>query len=317
MSSEKRKDERHRKIGRNLVLLQKLELLLKDLIFKANLTLRSNSTDAEFPSLEKQVEKQKVLYQKKTLGCLEKQFSKSALQPLPEFPPIKDSNPKTAVISVRIAFGTVEQQNQLKDQLEMITNGRNKLVHELLISFDLSTETGFRDMDQFLEQQHKELISIVEYLDSIREHCKILAKTFSNGSQNSRILEDCSKVSCVTKLLVYLYLFKDNNSKPGQFEWISLAAAKKDLNNQFPEAIPECRRHFKVKSLKKILGKIGIFDVRSLPTDIDKKMVFYRIKPEYSLREDEGGELYLCSKHEVESGGYFEETVSLKMFLEI
>jgi hypothetical protein len=316
MNSENQKDERHRKIGRNLVLLQKVELLLKDLIFKGNFTLRSNPTDTEFPSLKEQGEKQKAFLQKKTMGCLVTNFSKSALTSLTDSPSINDPNPKTSVLSLRLSSGeTTEQQDRLKSQLEMITNGRNKLVHELLISFDLRTAAGLTDMDRFLEQQYKELLSVLDYLEGVRDCISIGAKIFFDSSYDARIPEHCSRVPCVTKMVACLCIFQYNKTHSDHFEWMSLASAKKDLNNLFPEAIPECRRYFKVKSLKKILREIGIFDVSRLPTNNEEEMVFYRMKPEYSLRE-KSGELLLCSSHQVESGGYLEETVSLRMFLE-
>ncbi|BHH85764.1 hypothetical protein [Desulforhopalus sp. 52FAK] len=308
----KQKDERHRKIGRNLVLAQRLEGLLKALIFRANLTLTSNPQGNDFPSPEEQAKQQLELVKGKTLGNLGKKLNQSVLN-LPAKYPSLECDSELLTVSLRLSYGTSEQQDRLKNKLELVRIERNKLVHELFISFDLSTTEGLADLDKFLERQHQSLLPLVAEFETVNNHFLDIAKQILARQADSKIPEDSYRLECATKLVVCLCLFEVDIKKTGRFEWISLAAAKKYLNIDFPEAIPECRRHYNVKSLKKILRKVGVFDVQRFPTVQEKEMVFYRMKHQYSIETDEEGEVYLCRKDPTNSGGTCEEKVSLGM----
>lgn len=290
---------------------------MKDLNLRSNLTLQSHLRDPSFLSLEKQVERKKRDIQKKTLGHLEKQFSQTILSDHPKFQSNKDPNIATISTSYSFFHGSPEKQDQLKTQLENVTNGRNKLVHELFISFDLKSDNGLVDLDKFLEQQHKDLLQIVKELQGMREHPIESGKVVFNKMQKSEIPKEYGQLVCVSRVLACLGVFGNYINKDSDLEWTRLAPAKKYLNNHFPKALAECSRHYKVKSLKKILRKIGVFDVQRLATDHEKEMVYYRMKQGYSIGEDENGGLILSYRKDIGNlGGYWEENVDLQIFIE-
>lgn len=307
-----KKDERHRKIGRNLVLLQKVEMWLKAIILKGNLTLQLDSPETPAPSVEAQLKQQEKAISGKPLGVLEKQFIKSTLSAPLEFPHKHDLD--STSISLGVSVGTKGMQDRLTNDLASVRSGRNRLVHELYTSFELCTNEGLGDLDIFLEQQYKSLLPLVKELEAIYNLIIKSLKQASFSFDDFKIPQDSYRLDCATKLVVCLCVFEVGIKKKGDFEWISLAAAKKFLNRHFPEAIPECRKHYNCKSLKKILRKIGVFDVQRLPTDHGKEMVFYRMKHQYSIEEDEDGDLYLCNKYVLKSGESNVERVSLGRF---
>ena len=137
--TEARKDDIHRKIGRNVVVLRRVELLLKHLVAKGNFTLRSNPDDPDTYSFKNQLEQIYSSVRGKTMGCVSERFKESILAEPPSFPKAIDNEEGNIVLSLGITNGTHKQQKELKSKLNAIVNERNRLIHELLTSFNLTT----------------------------------------------------------------------------------------------------------------------------------------------------------------------------------
>ncbi len=290
---EKLKNEIHRKVGRNTLLFQRLEMLLKHLVVKGNFSVRFNSLNLDELSAQQQIEQKENSVVKKPMGCVKEQFKKTVLTEPKMFPEEIGVGSGDCVISSNISYGTSHSQKDLSEKLNLIVADRNKLIHEFYTSFDTSTREGCIESELYLDQQYKTVLPVFEELKNLAiKYIEISKKGLERLHDLTRSNEWLN-FPCVTELVVNFYLFAIAMKKADIFGWASLADAKKFLCQQFPMALKECQEKFGLLSIKKILLKIGYFDLLYLPTGKERYVVLYRFKPQYSIESD-NGELYFC-----------------------
>ena len=294
---EQQRDEIHRKVGRNVLLLQKIELILKYLEEKGKFSISSNN-----------LQSQEISPQPLGLGGRIKKLIKGG--PLSEpnnFPAEIEVAEGGCSFAFEFFYGTSEDQERLKEKLSSIVDERNRLIHELLLSFDVNKEIGRNDLELYLDQQYEKTLPLFEECKQIAEILQeIIQNNFSEQLKKLTdpiIPNDFLEHPSVKELVVCLSLYSDMKQK--LFGWTSLAGAKKFIEQQFPDALRECQKKFGVLSIKKILLKIGIFYLMDLPTEQGKHVVWYRLKPEYSIEKNKG-KLFFCKQISLNDQGDIE-----------
>lgn len=151
------RDEVHRKIGRNILFIQALELKLKKLIAANGLQINSSgdNLDQRFADVSN-----------KTMGTLAGIFHKSYFDDHGEISKKEVESKESAFFSIRITGDVFS--SHIKESLASIVDERNKLVHHFLEDLTVDIK-AWEDADQSLEKQHANLVFGYKNLDKISE----------------------------------------------------------------------------------------------------------------------------------------------------
>lgn len=303
---EMERNEIHRKVGRNIILLQRLELLLKECLRIYNISIPYLPTTRTKQDQEKkdfELRKQEIF--KKTMGGVVGELSGTLLNDT-----ANDLLPKTLAaneygLSINWSIGPSEANERLRSKLKKVVNDRNMLVHELLMSFNTATGQGRTEVVHFLDQQYEEVSRVFEDLNKMRESFVSSTTKFLKDSSMWSNKYECVECAGVKELLVCFYVFSVYlGNQQRLFGWAKVSQAKKYLDHHFSEALIECQKKYKVKSLKKILLKTGLFDLLYLPFKNGHYTVLYKLKEGLRVECDRyaNGELYFCRDFQTESG---------------
>jgi hypothetical protein len=305
--TEKQRDDIHRKIGRNVVLFQRLESVLRHLLAKGNCVISFNALNAQCLSPQDQIKRQEKSVALKPMGNLRTLFSDKILTESKSLLDGVELSKGGMNIAVNISFGAAEE---LREKLNSIVEERNRVVHQLC-TFDTNSSEGCRELELYLDQQHKKTLSVFEELKNMAENLHEMTKKSFECFSHPIVPNDCLKYPYVRELIANLHVYSVVLSKARAFGWTSLADVGRYIRQQCPDAFVECQKEYSVKPLKKILLKIGIFDVLFLPIEKGGVNVFYRLKSEFEIENDKG-QLSFC-KH----SAHGESTYTEKVFLGI
>ena len=170
------RDEVHRKIGRNLLLIQVIEAVLKRLIALNGLKVKTGGSN---------LDERLAAINKTTMGNLVGEYHDIFFAEqggLHE----DDEDVQEVQLSVRFRFASDELLAQSRKSFSSIVDERNKLVHHFLQELNVGAK-GWEDADQKLEKQYKELTNQFKHLRSVHD---ALRKTVKKALSEERIFED-------------------------------------------------------------------------------------------------------------------------------
>jgi len=311
---EKQQEAIDRKIGRNIVLLQRVELALKYFVPRACLSVSFNHLDPPAFSPQDQVKQQEAIFAHKTMGCVSRLFCERILTEPKSFPDSGEisKGEMRLKFGINLFSGSTDVQNSFETRLNSIVEDRNRIVHQLFTTFDLFSLEGLGELDSFLDQQHSEALSMFKDLRSLKESLHETLRMMADSSF-SIAPNDSLKCSCVQLLIVNLLLYPMALGKSNATGWTSLAASGQYIHQQCPGALSECKEKYGTDSLKNILKKTELFDL------IDEVgAVFYRIKPEYWVEVDKERNLFLCKNtpHGLGGEGVLKQELDITMTVE-
>jgi hypothetical protein len=145
------RNEALRKIGRNIVNLQRMERYLKLLVVRINLS-------GYLPELEKAYQKRLKDVERLPMGVLVEKLTDSLYSAAD---PSADSPDDLKGVWVSSTFrieGGAEQKKAAKKALTLVVKERNKLVHKMLGEFDSASVESCRELIDLLDQQHERII---------------------------------------------------------------------------------------------------------------------------------------------------------------
>jgi len=154
---EKLKNEVHRKVGRNIILFQKIELILKVLLARGQISGYASE-------LNTVLEQRVTTIGKQTMGQVVKCLFENIISN-PEESTNKPEELKEPWVSFdfRIQGDGIFYEEQ-KNVLALVVAERNELVHHLLPKWDFNSVEGGRATEQYLDQQHEKILPKFEYL---------------------------------------------------------------------------------------------------------------------------------------------------------
>jgi len=264
------RDEALRKIGRNVVLFQELENILKFL------------ASAQHPSMplseaKRTREVRGVSIHVKTLGqvagqVVEELFAASDTE---SSAPAEITEPWLA-FSFRIAGGPAEIEENRRT-LKALIEERNDLVHHVLSRWNLHDVESCRALAAELDKQRLRIISEIEryraYADALREAAREL-QNFIDSDDGKRHF-DVMFLQNSRLAMLLAQIAKDNARTDG---WTLLSVAGVQLSKLIPEEFARLKREHGEGSLRRLITAIDLFEVQSENTSNGGTRAIYRAR---------------------------------------
>ncbi len=157
-----------RKIGRNVLIIQRVEGLLKFLLSRSELK-------GSAANLKSEANKQELKASNQTLGTLVKNYMSSVyvdtkIEDQPDTS--QDGELEQALFEFKFTIKTnTDEISKRKEELREIVEARNHLIHDMLLNFDQNSSV---DCDNLVD----ELDTQFEKLSTEHEKLRLLAKQF-------------------------------------------------------------------------------------------------------------------------------------------
>lgn len=268
MELEKARDEIHRKIGRNMLLLQEVEYLLKHLIANGKI---AGPISEIMEIRQRQIESVKT----KTLGQLVGQYVEDThrSKEITETP--EDLEEPHFSISIKVECSSDAYENK-KKTLEDIVKERNELIHHFLPRLYPDSIENWMKVDEYLDLQHAKILPEKAMLRSMIGIMKKAVKYLASEEYETEFNRQYFRENpLVIKLVDFAEKFP-----AGPDGWIWLAAARKEL---WKKASEEMKLLSMDNTLKELILATGIFDLAEGREDNADTQLFYRLKPELKV----------------------------------
>lgn len=279
---ETMRNEVMRKMGRNLLLFQQLERMLKFLIANNSLAGYAHEMEAKQKSLQEKVEKQ-------TMGNLVGAFVEDALTDKGQS---REAPEELAAPWFSFRFGLnvgTAYYEERKSALAGVVAERNELVHHFLPRWDWMSVESMRAADKYLDRQREKVLPEVE-------HLKGLVRALEDGRRQT------AEFICSGAWEKHISLADLRHSRPvlllgdivqqmaREDGCVLLNAAGDLLRLHAAEETKALKKRYGYKTLKALIVATELFDLVEEPTDKGGVRVFYRMKPGISLEFGESGE---------------------------
>lgn len=271
---ESLKNEVHRKLGRNIILFQKIELLLKFL-------LANSKISGYLDELKIIQERQNKIFEKQTLGQLANQFVENIIfssGKIDDEPNVLKA--KGIWISIDCKFSSdstvYEDYEQEKKSLGLIVAERNELVHHFFLKWDLTLVDGWNSAEHYLDKQYEKIKNEFQRLKVLAELLEEGRKDIGNFMKTDEG-KAWLKFQFITSKLVNL-LDEITVKKSRSDGWTLLSHAEKILREEVPEEIDLLKKQYKQKTLKNWMMSIELFDFDYEITKKGGTRILYRIK---------------------------------------
>lgn len=273
---EKAKNEVLRKIGRNMILFQQMERMLKYLITNGN-------GSGYISEIKANKEQRAETIHRQTMGQLVGQYlddTHLGRDESTEKPEIL----KEAYLSFnfRLKCDAVYYENKKQD-LDSIVADRNELIHHLLPGFNPNSIESCLETDRYLEQQREKLIP---EFDMLRNMTKILQEGWKEIGEFLASDEGKKHFNMLLlrqSRLVMLLIEKATKIARGD-GWAVLDAAAHQIRQQANDEITALNERYGHKTLKGLMLATDIFDINEECTDKGGIRVLYRLKPDCALQ---------------------------------
>jgi hypothetical protein len=241
------KDELLQKIGRNLILFQRIEHVLKGLVALGALSTSSSGTVKPADPVLKQ-----------SLGLVAAAFIQRHLGDWMTEPEVKEDE---------IAFFTSfridgPSSSDLSEMLLRAIRDRNRLAHHLIVDFDLSDGEGRSAavawLDSSFDDHSPLLATLIDHHRALREGFNQLFSFLqSKEGINEFFLPAIQEAAVVQQLAKAV-------AKPGNPEgWSYLAAAARSISGT---EVQQTLARFGMKSLTELLAASRLFELRAEET---------------------------------------------------
>jgi len=266
-----------RKIGRNVVLFQQFEVMLKLLVTHG--TFSGYVRDLE--DIKKQ-HKTKVM--KQTLGQVAGQFLENTHGEYPEtddeLPALKE---KGGHISVSFRIESDEDYYlKTKDNLAKIVKERNDLIHNFPLNFNLDKIERLREAENYLDVQREALLpehdKVKQYLQALDEGSKEIAKLIVSGEA-----ERLWKLDELRQEYVVMLLGRIIEVAKRVDGWTLVVHAGQLLHQNAPDQLKEVKKKYKCKTIKDLILMTEIFDFEEESTTKGGRRAIYRFKDGWGL----------------------------------
>ncbi len=275
MDLKYRLDEVQRKIGRNLLLLQKMEHLLKYLVLYSKI---SGPID-QLIDIQKQ---NKDKLQTQSMGLVLSQYLEqiktTSNQDMEDVNKKGNSSQILIEIDYKLTNYTDKEFDEKKSILNKILEERNDLVHHMILNFDESSIDSCREIEIKLDEQRdcllpelKDLRSKVKILDEVRQK-------FLESGRLKRGLQDHYYLDTIENFPLIIELANISLEKHRSDGWTSLGLAGRLIRQNIPNEVEKLKEKYTSKTLKSLISKTMIFEIKE---EISKNMFLYKLVPEW------------------------------------
>ncbi len=248
MSSEEpletAKNEVHRKIGRNMLKFQYMELMLKFLIANGQFS-------GTIETLSENLERQNASVSKKTMGKLVGDFLETTHTKQEKPEDIGDIDSIHLSFNFRVDCDQVYYDKR-KEKLAEIVSQRNELVHHLLLKFNLESIENCTEIERYLDEQHDQLLPEINHLKSLIENLQRTKKElFEYVASEEYWAEIRLSELRQTRLIIWLGHIAEQGARSDGWTYLNIAGQV--LQTQQPEEVDLFKKQYGYKSLKEII----------------------------------------------------------------
>ncbi len=267
-------DEVLRRVGRNLVIFQQVEQLLKILALHSTFTV----TARELPARR---ERAAASVRRKTMGVLAGKVANGVLrdggeQELPE-------DVDEAWLGFRFSINTdaafVDRHDR---EMQALVNARNDLVHDFLPRMQSAVDGDMERVLANLDAQRAEALRMVERLHAWVRMLQALQKQFAEFLASPEGLQWFKREALRSSRLVVMLgeIAKRTARADG---WTVLSTAGQLIKREAPAELEGLRARLGHPNLKGVLLAAGFFDVVDEPTPGGGARTIYRINERFEL----------------------------------
>lgn len=268
-------DEVLRRIGRNLLLFQHIEHLLKHLMSNSRL-------EGTLSSAKAFQEERRLRIHRQTLGQLAGQFNDDILA---------DAGERASPEGISEAWFSfrfnIEADSAFVEQhgaeMKAIVDARNDLIHHFLPRWSPASEDSTREALAYLDAQRARALPMRDQLQSFLKTFQEAAKAHADFMASPEANRQLELMFLRHSRLVLLLgeLATKTTRKDG---WLDLSTAANVIKELEPEATERMFERYGHRTLKKLLLATELFDVEDEPTPKGGTRTIYRIKPRYELQ---------------------------------
>jgi len=271
--------EVQRKIGRNILLFQQLEYLLKYII--ANGQFSGYSSE-----LERAIENKKMAVNKQTMGQLVGQFVESN-NPTRNNVSIHPEILKEPYMSFDFEIGTDENTYKTtKETLTGLVSERNNLVHHLLPEFDPNSFSSSKKIEKNLDDQADRVRTEI---NNVRSVAKSLSEMRNKVADFLKSKEGAKHffLSFIRQDRLVILLAEICTQVARQDGWTEMNLAGRLVKQHAPDELAALHKGTEHKSLKSLMLKTEMFEFDNEPTSKGGNKALYRLKEGYELTYEE------------------------------
>jgi OST-HTH/LOTUS domain len=265
-------DEVLRRIGRNLLLFQHIEHLLKHLVSNA----RFEGTVA---SAQVSHEERRARIHKQTLGQVAGQFADDVLADA------GDRDTPKNIDKAWLSFGiTIQTDSAFLEQhtaeMKAVVDTRNDLIHHFLPQWSPSSEESTRAALAYLDEQRSRVLPMRDRLqgfaksfrDAAQAHAELIASPEGARQFELQWLRH-------SRLVLLLGELATRTTRTDG--WMALATAGQVIKLVEPEELEHMAERYGHRTLKKLLQATELFDIEEEPTAKGGTQTIYRINPHF------------------------------------
>lgn len=271
-------DEVFRRIGRNLLLFQRIERLMKEILAESVVAGPVRSTAAAL------ADRRARLFAR-SLGQLVEKLLAEVLG---------DSNDARVPDEVEEAWVSFRVSTQLEGEpldhfvrdIRAVVDTRNELVHHFLLTWPLSSELGAMEALNHLEAQWVSGRAMQTRLEGMAAGQRQVRESLSQAMRSPQ-----TQVALVwllqDPLVVWLGEVAGRTRRANG--WMDLATAGNFLRRERPEEFAGLAQRRDHRTLKSLLKANTLFDVEEEKTSSGGTRTIYRVKPLYAMEIRQDG----------------------------
>ena len=266
-------DEVLRRVGRNLLLFQQIEGLLKFL-------LSFHKAGGTLGDFKERQQKQIDAINRKMFGHLVDKYGTEVLKDAGVEVPEEEGPVDWITFTFRVS-GDTEFVEALRRDMKLMTEQRNELVHGFLPRWLPDSPVKLQETLAYLDSQREKVLPIHEHLRTTASHIqenrkKLLEFVSSDEYQNQSELIWLQASPLVTLLRDVASQFYRKDG------WSYLAHAGVLASKELPEEIRNLKERYGFKTLKKLLVESEMFDVFDEPLSNGLFRTVYKNKGKYT-----------------------------------
>ena len=262
-------DEVLRRLGRNLLVFQQIERLLKFLLSNH----KAGGTHSDFKERQ---QKQADTINEKTLGALVGLYGAEVLQDAGVEVPEEESPADWVTFSFRIS-ADAKFVEAMRQDLKLMTDQRNELVHGFLPRWQPGSKEKLEETLAYLDAQHDKMRPMHEHLLTTANHIQDGRKRLVEFMASEEYRKQSELMWLQASPLVTL--LRDAANKIRREDgWTYLARAGDLANRDLAEEVKNLKECYGFKTLKKLLVGSGMFDVFDEPLPDGQFRTLYKNK---------------------------------------
>ena len=262
-------DEVLRRVGRNLVIFQQIEQMVKFLLASHK---GGGTTDNHLARHQENAE----CINKKMLGLLVERYGNEVLQDAGEEVPDEDRPEGWFSFLFQIS-GDTEFVESLRRDLKLMTYERNELVHGFIPRWKPESKVELEDTLTYLDVQREKVLPMHEHLMSTMNGMQ-QSRTLLLNFMNSPEYEKQSELMWLQASPLVALLSDVATQIQRKDGWTYLAQAGDLAAKNLPEEVKALKERYGFKTLKKLLAGSEMLDIFDEPLSSGRFRTLYRKK---------------------------------------